>query len=98
MLIGSKVRSVGGNGGKQGTRRFVLPVGKHTFEVKTYFRKTKLIDINVKANKKYNLASFTLPNEKGSRDRLSTTAIRTKRHHKFWLPLIWKETDYACSL
>jgi len=98
MLIGSKVRSVGGNGGKQGTRRFVLPVGKHTFEVKTHFRKTKLIDINVKANKKYNLASFTLPNEKGSRDRLSTTAIRTKRHHKFWLPLIWKETDYACSL
>ncbi len=98
MLIGSKIRSVGGNGGKQGITSFTLPVGKHTFEVKTHFRKTKSIEINVKANKKYNLASFTLPNKETSRDRLSSTAIRVKGHKKFWLPIVWKETDYTCNL
>lgn len=78
---------------------YVLSTGQHTVEITRINKGVKSIEINVEANKKYELSYFTFPKEEASKERLLSLKISNKyREPKFWIPFIRQEIDNTCNL
>jgi hypothetical protein len=78
---------------------YVLPVGKHAIEITRRNKGFRAIEVDVQANKKYELSYFVFSKEKASQARLLSLGISNKyREPNFWLPFVRQEVDKTCSL
>lgn len=97
--IDPSITSIDGNIQNFNKHTYVLPIGKHTVEITRINKGVRSFEINVQANKKYELSYFIFSKEKVSSDRLLSLGISNKyRDPSFWMPFVRQEIDKTCSL